>query len=129
MSTTTKEEIIQFVADMETCSPADVAAEFPISVENASVRLKRLSDQGYLVREMISQRRSEYTIKTINVETDILAKAHMTKILKWMKKKNHPFLKFVPDRLGGTNSGGGYVYHWEKLLLVIAAMEKDENEH
>jgi len=119
------DDIVQFVADMITCSPADVMREFDMTIDAARMRMKRLSDKGYFDRDQIGFR-SFYTIKNVDVPRVVSAKAVLKRIVDYMVKTNHPKLKLVPIAQGGTNSGGGYTYQWRVLLEIMQGMEKDE---
>lgn len=126
MANVENDDIIQLVADLEVCSPADIAAEFDMKIGSASKRMVRMSEQGYFVRNRISKNRSEYTIKTVNVDVKVHAKAQLTTIIKWMEEINHPDLKLVPESWGGTNTGGGYTYQWERLIMIQQQMAQHQ---
>lgn len=120
-------DIIQYIADGVSVTPSDFADEFDISLDTARQRLKRLWKKDYLDRE-INPRETNYSIKTMTAHMVTNARAHLSKIIQFMKNTNDPALRLVPENKGGTNTGGGYTYQWRVLLEIMERMYKHETK-
>ncbi len=45
------------------------------------------------------------------------------RLYEFLRNTKHEYLKYVSKSKGGTNSGGGYNYHWTKLLDLLVEMD------